>query len=98
MSPRAHESHYSDPAQALMKQFIERLIIRDCGDSVGKKINFVALLSYQSPDQQIIRRTVFNRGVAAKGLKSCASCCNRRTQCKFHSIQLLRYKNSGIEV
>src|SRR5258707_3637628 len=98
MSPRTHVSHNRNPAQTLIKQFIERLIIRDREDSVGKKLNFVALLGYQSPNPQIIRRTVLNRGVAAKGPKPRASCCNRRTECKFHSIQLLRYKNSGIKV
>src|SRR5258707_13065378 len=98
MSPRTHVSHNGNPAQTLIKQFIERPIIRDREDSVGKQLNFAALLGYQSPDPQIIRRTVLNRGVAAKGPKPRASCCNLRTGGKFHPIQLLRYNNSGLKV
>ena len=33
-----------------MKQLIQRLIIRNRGDRVGKKLNFMALLGDQSPD------------------------------------------------
>ncbi len=96
--PRPHVAHDSHPAQALEEKFAQGTKVSDSFDGVGQQFDFETLFRDQAADEEIIRRTVRDGGVAAEACEMFA----RRDDClaegELHSIQLARDENAGVKI
>src|SRR5215469_11771554 len=98
MPPRAHVSHYHQPARSLLPEIPDRFVIGDRRNSIGKKPHLVPLFSDKSANQQTISWTILDRLVAAELFQARAAGCNRCTQRKCDSVELFSHENAWVEI
>src|SRR6516162_7457830 len=98
MPPGPHVAHDDDPAQPLEHKVAHRLIVCDRQDRVREQPYFVSLVCNEAPHQEIVCRTVFDGPIAAESSQAGARRGNRRSQSKFHAVQLPCHQDASIEV
>src|SRR5229473_2438336 len=98
MPPRAHVPHHDDPSQPLVEEFAHRVKVNNRLDAIRQQCNFVALLGNETAHEKIVRGTVLDRSVAAELAEASSSGRDCRAEREFHSIELPRYKDAGVEI
>ncbi len=98
VSPGPHVSHNRHPTKALEEKFRQGSKISHSLDRVRQKLHFKALFGNQTSNEQIVRRAVLDRGVAAEFVEMLSRGNNRLAKREFDSVQLPRDQDAGVEI
>src|SRR5580704_17638206 len=91
-------AHHRHPAQPLEEKFVERFKIGNRLDRVRQQLYFKTLSCNQSPDKQIVRGAVLNRGVAAESGEMLSRRHDRLSEGELYSIQLPGDHYPGLKI
>src|SRR5580693_85441 len=88
VAPRAHVPHYGHPAEALEEKVAQGSKIGDGLDGVGEELHFKTLFRDQASYEEIIRRAVFDRGVATESSEMLSCRDNGLAKGELDSVEL----------
>ena len=90
--------HHRDPAQTFQEQFAQRLVIGNGGDRIREQHHLASLLRNQPSDQQIVRRLVLDRRIAAELPQVGSRGRDRRPQRELHPFQLPGHQDTRVKI
>src|SRR5580692_2728457 len=98
VAPGAHVAHDRHPAEPLEEKLTERAKIGDSFDSVGQEFHVKTLFRYQASDEQVVRRPIFDSGVATEGCEMLSRGDDGLAKSEFNAVELARDEDAGIKI
>ncbi len=95
VTPRAHVAHHRHPAQPFKEKLTQGVKISDRFNGIGQELHFKTLLRNQTADQQIVRGTILDRGVATESGEMFSRGDNGLSKGELDSVQLTGHQDAG---